>query len=985
MERTLRAGREELKVALENIGKMICYYDIPTRTLILPQSYAEKHADPREIKGIPYASKNVVSEDRPIYYAFYEMLIKGETPEPIVVRVRNARGGYAWERLSATLLRDEKGLPLRAVITIDDMTQEMNHEAENELNRMLMSWADTCVCDYDVALDTLHLQTSGRGKGIETKVVKGYYDHILNTEVIQADCREELRAVIASASETPSRGSLDYVADIWGTGFRWCRLNYVSLADQAGRVYRMVGQVVDVEDEKKREILMRRLGEEDDAALMPKLDVPIAERVFQLLYKSTDLEKSVAEALKITGSYYRASRAALFLDAPSHKSCANTCEWVAEGVPSRMSERQNVPVAFDDGSDVYEKLYDKNGVLVCSDSGVYTEAQRRVLMMDDVASAVRSKLMDGSTCCGFVSFESCGQKRLWTEEEAETITLIARLIGVFLTARLRMDDALFSQEATSVLENCSSYIYIIDPADYKVLFANKKIREACPEAGLEGVPCYSLFMGEEAPCTKCPVALYKKTGKSTGVETTRPNGTCLLACASSFLWRGREIMMIECTDITRQKRAEAALRQQNEENSIVIRHSGAERLRYNLTERIAYHSARGAAQFGVPQVMSNFPQSFIDAGKVAEESVGAFLAYFESMRNGVPNGSANVLVRVASGESRWYHSDYTLMASGNGAPASAIVSFYDNTEMMEREVAYRKWQALLASKLEHSAVYLEVNLSQNYVERSENTPLPFKKGQSFNAYMRRCANATATEDREMYTEFFDEGRLLGLFLAGVKEDNLVFRQETKGLFRWTKANVQMVKYPYTDDVKAFIVFEDIHEERSAIVELAERASHDATTNLLNREAAMRAADERIEAMGASDRCAAFMIDLDNFKQINDSLGHLQGDEALIAASNKMRTILKGGEIIGRMGGDEFFIFLSGNVTPRSAAKTAKRLISALEVSCGFLHLTASVGVTVARKTDHITCRELYAAADSALYEAKRAGKNKYYLTEWPVQ
>ncbi|MEG2185637.1 MAG: GGDEF domain-containing protein, partial [Cloacibacillus sp.] len=230
-----------------------------------------------------------------------------------------------------------------------------------------------------------------------------------------------------------------------------------------------------------------------------------------------------------------------------------------------------------------------------------------------------------------------------------------------------------------------------------------------------------------------------------------------------------------------------------------------------------------------------------------------------------------------------------------------------------------------------------------------------------------------------------EGRLLGLFFAGVKEDNLIFREEADGLFRWTKANVQMVKYPYTDDVKAFIVFEDIHEERSAIVELAERASHDAMTNLLNREAALRMGDERIEAMGASDRCAVFMIDLDNFKQINDSLGHLQGDDALIAASNTMRSALRDDDIIGRMGGDEFFIFLSGNVTPRSAAKTAKRLISALEVSCGFLRLTASVGVTVARKTDNVTCRELYAAADRALYEAKRAGKNKYYLTEWPVQ
>ena len=174
--------------------------------------------------------------------------------------------------------------------------------------------------------------------------------------------------------------------------------------------------------------------------------------------------------------------------------------------------------------------------------------------------------------------------------------------------------------------------------------------------------------------------------------------------------------------------------------------------------------------------------------------------------------------------------------------------------------------------------------------------------------------------------------------------------------------------------------------RGVLVDQFRQAARtDAKTGLANGAAwADIAAKEIVRARRVGAGLAVLMVDLDNFKAVNDAHGHLAGDEVLRAVAATLAAEVRAYDAVGRFGGEEFVVLLSG-VDTVSAARAAERLrarIGALEVTvpgpggtsriCG---LTASVGC-VASPTAAGSVDELVGAADGALYEAKRAGRDR---------
>jgi len=164
-------------------------------------------------------------------------------------------------------------------------------------------------------------------------------------------------------------------------------------------------------------------------------------------------------------------------------------------------------------------------------------------------------------------------------------------------------------------------------------------------------------------------------------------------------------------------------------------------------------------------------------------------------------------------------------------------------------------------------------------------------------------------------------------------------------------------------------------------ELRFQALHDALTGLPNRALIM----DRIDQLLARSRRtgtvgAALYIDLDDFKNVNDSLGHDTGDRLLAAVAKRMQGTLREADTIGRMGGDEFVVLIDGGEPMVAPELVAERLIDVmrqpfdLEGSSTSLHVNTSIGIAVG---DRSTGGELLRDADIALYQAKAKGKNRY--------
>ena len=170
---------------------------------------------------------------------------------------------------------------------------------------------------------------------------------------------------------------------------------------------------------------------------------------------------------------------------------------------------------------------------------------------------------------------------------------------------------------------------------------------------------------------------------------------------------------------------------------------------------------------------------------------------------------------------------------------------------------------------------------------------------------------------------------------------------------------------------------DITERRKAEARIAYMAHHDGLTNLPNRELyqeRLRQALQQSEA--AEKRVAVLCVDLDLFKNVNDSFGHPMGDRLLRLVADRLRSQVRGNNLVARLGGDEFAIILASDVSPNEASDFSARLIKILSACYDIdgieVVIGASIGIALS-PGDGDTSEELMRNADMALYRAKSDG------------
>ena len=176
---------------------------------------------------------------------------------------------------------------------------------------------------------------------------------------------------------------------------------------------------------------------------------------------------------------------------------------------------------------------------------------------------------------------------------------------------------------------------------------------------------------------------------------------------------------------------------------------------------------------------------------------------------------------------------------------------------------------------------------------------------------------------------------------------------------------------------------------SAIIEhrLRRQASTDTLTTLMNRGAFTQEVEERLQAMGGDKGKfgALLVIDIDNFKVVNDSFGHALGDEALRLVARTIRATLRPGDCAGRIGGEEFAVFVTGR-TPLLGESVGERIRTAVAdaefLPDGRRHLL-SVSIGAAQFNRRLRFEQLYQAADRLLYLAKNNGRNRVAVSPVP--
>lgn len=246
-------------------------------------------------------------------------------------------------------------------------------------------------------------------------------------------------------------------------------------------------------------------------------------------------------------------------------------------------------------------------------------------------------------------------------------------------------------------------------------------------------------------------------------------------------------------------------------------------------------------------------------------------------------------------------------------------------------------------------------------------------GQSVEILIPERYRSHHVDFREHFFQHVTDGVMgEGRDLPGLRKDGSEFSVEV-GLNR--------LDTPEGVQVLASVV--DISHRKNLELQIKHQAFHDALTGLPNRSLFL----DRLEIAQARARrhqegVAVIFLDLDNFKVINDSLGHQAGDRFLIAIAERLKSCVRPEDTVARLGGDEFTILLEELVCPENAINAAERIVDALRqpLALDYGEVVASSSIGIAYSTNgEATADSLLRDADTAMYHAKENGKAHYVL------
>lgn len=273
-----------------------------------------------------------------------------------------------------------------------------------------------------------------------------------------------------------------------------------------------------------------------------------------------------------------------------------------------------------------------------------------------------------------------------------------------------------------------------------------------------------------------------------------------------------------------------------------------------------------------------------------------------------------------------------------------------------------------------------------YTGNKGDTPIPPEKGEHYTQDMVNYNQKyVAPEDYERVTANMQLPHVLEMlehadtysFTSGGITYNGKYRR-SRVMFLYYDKTAGLILMARTDVTEIYL---EEQEKNRQLADALRSAQHDALTGIYNQKATgeliMRSLETQYHSMAAM-----FFVDVDNFKMVNDTLGHQKGDEQLCYLACFLRDIADRGGIAGRVGGDEFLLYLPSIGSTQDIGETALRICNAFSgypnsdlQDCS---ISCSVGISVYPR-DGTVYETLLRKADQALYTSKRYGKNRYYF------
>lgn len=473
----------------------------------------------------------------------------------------------------------------------------------------------------------------------------------------------------------------------------------------------------------------------------------------------------------------------------------------------------------------------------------------------------------------------------------------------------------------------------------------------------------------------------------------------LLANNERTIWillRGKKTVINELkvcvwiiSDITSMKEAEQRIQQSEELFRIAAENTEDIIIEYDILTKTMIHGQKATELYGVPLVMHNVPESLITSGTIDQKTVPQYLDLFKQMNNGVKKTKCEILAKTTNNQMIWNRLSFTTIFDGDGKPVRAIGIIQDINNEKVAKNQYEKEAKFRDITAQDLILSYEVDfINAIFITGHEEITKAYC-GEIINDYR------TVTKlllDHFVYEEDYDRVADLtnyDLIKQRYYEDHAEkvsaqYRRITEdGTPKW----VECTYYLYEDEnmLKGLYFIKDIDSLKQREIDLRYKAERDLLTGSYNKVTTELEIQQFIRNHPGKQEMivGAFMlIDLDNFKSINDTLGHAFGDAVLSEVARKIPTLFRAQDILGRIGGDEFVVFMqypkTMEVVEQRAQEVTEMFRSAYTGSGNYYKVSCSIGISLYPQQGTYF-EDLYRKADIAMYHAKASGKDTYEI------
>lgn len=608
LEEKLRLSLERHQIIMDQTTDILFEWDIQADTMIFSGNWEKKFGCPpvtQHVSRLFWQAPYILPEDQPLFTKLLSRIRGGEHYAEEEIRIINGKQNAVWCRIRITGLTDKTGRAVRAVGAILDIdaekkkAQNLMERAQRDMltklynkgssleyiqavlaNNVPGKMAALMIIDLDnfkhmndtmghlfgdaLLSEVAHsIQKQFRSEDIVGRVGGDeflvFLGQIPNAALAEQKAVQVMKAIGEMAVQELTEVELSCSIGI--AIYPECGQTYHELfqrADQA--LYRAKNQGKGRYCIADAKLLSEEFPVQSCSAANTRIDsyeetesnveLRLFEYVFRILYKSSNLDTAVNAILEVVGRQFDVSRVYIFEDEEDPDYCTNTYEWCNEGVRPEIGNLQHVLYANDlEGG--YQSNFNESGVFYCRDIDVLTQQQREILEPQGIKSMLQCAIYDKGQYKGFVGFDECRVNRYWTQEQVNTLVFIAEILSTFLL-KLRAQDKAIQNAASleAILDNQSSWVYVVRPETREMLYINRKTREWVPEAKL-GNTCHKAFFHRDTPCDFCPIKDMDSEHPRCVRQVYNPFLQVWTSADACYIeWKGEQVVLLTCHDIT---------------------------------------------------------------------------------------------------------------------------------------------------------------------------------------------------------------------------------------------------------------------------------------------------------------------------------------------------------------------------------------------------------------------------------------------------